>query len=236
MKLLVLDTETSDLEPENGDILEIGAAVYCTISDDVLWAYGTLIFSDKPNKGVMVNKITSRSLEESKILLGDTDPLATLKTILASGEIDAIVAHNADFDRKWIEKKYGVIVNPKTGNPLPWIDTCGDFEFPNANGSMKLSHLAVDHGIPIGVLHRALSDVLLTVELLRKILDLEQQLQIALGPRAVYEALVSFAQKDLAKSRGFRWDAGNKRWTKKFPLNVPTEPTSDRPFRIRRVK
>jgi len=60
VKLLVLDTETSDLEPENGDILEIGAAVYCTISDDVLWAYGTLIFSDKPNKGVMVNKITSQ--------------------------------------------------------------------------------------------------------------------------------------------------------------------------------
>jgi DNA polymerase III epsilon subunit-like protein len=236
MKLLVLDLETSDLKPEVGDILEIGAAVYDTSADDVLWAYGTLLYSEKPNTGEFVNKISQRALGESKVLMGENDPMGPIKTILSSGEIIAIVAHNGEtFDRPWLEKKFGVIINPKTKERVPWIDSCGDIEYPNTNGSMKLLHLAVDHGIPVGIMHRALSDVLLTIELLRKVSDLDSQLQIALSPRALFEALVSFERKDVAKNLGWRWAPKERRWIKKLPLDTPLEPTSERPFRIRRI-
>jgi len=35
-------------------------------------------------------------------------------------------------------------------------------------------------------------------------------------PRSTYRALVSFNNKDEAKSRGFRWNASRKQWLKRL--------------------
>lgn len=232
MRALVIDTETTGLDPKDSDIIEVGAALFDTTSRQVLWAYGSLVFTETKNAAEFVNGIEQPLIEAARDL---PDARNVVASLVESVKIDILMAHNADFDRKFIEQKWGVMVKPGTKDRIPWVCTQKDIVYPNAKNSQNLSHLAVDHGIPIGILHRALNDVLLTIELLKKAPDLEHQIQIALGPRKIFEALVPYQQRNEAKSRGFNWNAGDKRWEKKMPADTPLEPTPERPFRIKIV-
>jgi hypothetical protein len=51
----------------------------------------------------------------------------------------------------------------------------------------------------------------------------------------VFQALVSYDDRELAKKAGFRWNKEVKQWQKKLPCDTPIEATKQRPFRIRAV-
>ena len=74
-------------------------------------------------------------------------------------------------------------------------------------------------GIGISTAHRAADDVRLLVECMNRAPNLQEIIDSAIvqsnSPTIELQALVSYADKDLAKSAGFGWDGTRKIWVKK---------------------
>lgn len=120
----------------------------------------------------------------------------------------AIVAHNADFDRQWF---------PDLGKP--WLCTMSDFKWPLATkDGGSLIHLALDHGIGVSSAHRALTDCQLIAALFDRMDDLPGMFAQAMRPKAVFRALVSYDDRELAKQAGFKWDGVTKQWTRRMAI------------------
>jgi DNA polymerase-3 subunit epsilon len=54
--------------------------------------------------------------------------------------------------------------------------------------------------------HRALNDCLLIAALFDRADDLQSLFEFAMRPKAMFVALVSYDDRDLAKKAGFRWN------------------------------
>jgi len=229
VKSLIIDVETTGLAVKKEETIEIGAALYDTELKVSLWQYGRIIHTEKENGAEFINKISREALDTAKLL---GDPIKPVQDLLETGQVDIIMAHNKNFDMGFVIKKWGIIANPNTGNPIPWICTKEDITFPNTQTSRKLGHLAWDHDILTNVKHRALHDVLLVVELLKKVPDLDEQIRIALEPRKLFRAITSYDERDKAKKAGFSWNRGDKRWEKALPEDTHLDATEDRPFRV----
>ena len=65
--------------------------------------------------------------------------------------------------------------------------------------------------------HRALTDCIYIAQVFERCDDLEALLLEALEPRQLYQAQVSYAQRQLAKDAGFRWNEPIKgAWTRRL--------------------
>jgi DNA polymerase III epsilon subunit-like protein len=88
-------------------------------------------------------------------------------------QCDFIVAHNAQFDRAWIE------VFPtlaEISKRKKWLCTRKDFSWPGF-GSLKLESIASRMGVPYVYAHRSLPDVLIMLECLRRLPGLTNQIE-----------------------------------------------------------
>lgn len=249
MRILVLDVETTGLKKGRDALLEVGAAVFDSEVKAMIWAYSTLLPIQVENQAVHINNITQDMMKSIidlyawKPAFADVDgPLAPILQLCDSGAVDVCAAHNREFDQGFIDAlaENPPLLRNQDRTPIPWFNTI-DINYPKQKSKSALRYLAVDHGIPVGSqLHRALSDVLLTCELLAQVENLDVEIVEALKPRTVFEALVAYEDRELAKKAGFRWNANGAshtkrkpgRWEKKLPHDTPTEPTDKRPFRI----
>ena len=204
-KLLIIDTETTGLKRSDGSVaIEVGAILYSIPYRAPLQSVSFLIPTDK-NPAMHVNGIDpGLTTCEQPWLSG----LAFFQEMASVA--DVAVAHNASFDRKW----FGVGQLPSIH--LDWLCTFEDFDWGNLPGR-SLRDLALAHGIAVTPdVHRALPDCQLLASILSKREDLEELIDKARMPRSTYRALVSFNNKDEAKSRGFRWNASRKQWLKRL--------------------
>jgi DNA polymerase-3 subunit epsilon len=241
MRILVLDVETTGLKAGRDALLEVGAAVFASEVKAMIWAYSTLLPIQVENPAVHINNITQDVMKAGvdlyawKPAFADVDgPLAPILQLCDSGAVDICAAHNKDFDQGFIDAlaENPPLLRNQDRIAIPWFCT-EDITYPKQQRSKALRYLAVDHGIPVGSqLHRALADVLLTCELLAQVEDLDVQIVEASKPRALFHALVSYDDRELAKKAGFRWNKTAKRWEKKLPHDTPLEPTGKRTFRI----
>lgn len=218
MKLLVLDTETTGVDPAHDRVIEIAAAIYDTTHKTVLWQLASLV-----PEGAVTNPaehINGISVDALKAARGFYDPFEEIDHYAAL--CDVIIAHNAAFDRRMTE---GALHTTK-----PWICSQRHLTFPKGKGG-KLTHLAADHGILVTGAHRAMADVMMIVELLRRLDDIEEQVRRAQLPHGLFAAKVAFEQKDLAKAEGFTWNTKAKRWERELPLSEPVT----FPFKVERV-
>jgi DNA polymerase-3 subunit epsilon len=203
VKLLIIDTETTGLKPEEGcEAIEVGAILYSVPFRTPLQSVSFLIPTET-NDAMHINGIDPQI---TNIDQPWRTALDLFHVMVASA--DYALAHNAEFDAKW----FGVGQLPEIN--LKWLCSLSDFAWGDLPGR-SLRDLALAHGIAVmPEVHRALPDCQLLSSVLSKRDDLEEIIETALLPRQTYRALVSFNEKEEAKSRGFRWNPDRKHWLK----------------------
>lgn len=200
---LLIDTETSGLTPTTDSLCEIGAILFSVPHRAVIQQVSFLL-PINANPAQHINGI-SPALSS----LVDHDHAWRLFLQMAF-HADAFLAHNAEFDRQWIEP-----LLPPALRTLPWICTCEGIRWPGLRLNPSLLDLALHYQVPVWAAHRALTDCTYLAQVLARDPDLEQHLAQGLEPRRLVIAQVSYDQREQAKAAGFRWDPAVKEWRRR---------------------
>lgn len=212
MILLGLDFETTGLDIKTCDIIEIGAVLWDTSRSIPLKIYNQLITgpASLTDEITQLTGITRHDLDNYGVPLeqGRAELLSLLK------QAELIVAHNGtNFDRPIFQRLID------GDSKLNWIDTSVDVTYPKAISTRKLTHLAAEHNFLNPFAHRAVSDVLTMLKVLANY-DILEIRDAALIPNITVQAHVSYDERELAKSRGYRWEAPTKSWIKTIKENL----------------
>lgn len=153
-KIIILDIETTGLDPLQAEITEIGAIKVDSTTLEVIDTFNELIKISNP----VPEKITELTGITSELL---NTKGKNLKSVLKDlsvfcGGYD-VYAHNANFDKSFIRK--ALDDNKTKYSQSDWIDTITLFKktFPNRT-TYKLASLIVDYKLADKEDHRALSD------------------------------------------------------------------------------
>ncbi len=214
MKLLLLDTETSGLDPAKDKLVEIAVAL-CEVVGDHL--EGRASYSSLHDPGVpipasatKINKITD------KMVAGKDARSSALDTLMA--DADYIVAFSAGFDRAFLPQ-----VSAVEGK---WL--CA-LQRVNWRGwgyrERSLRYLSLEHQVAVRRPHRAKSDVHQLYGLLnctpsqslldpqegptylRQLLDAADKTMSMFGVRSR-----DMSRNQMLKDRGYRWAGKAKMW------------------------
>jgi len=211
-RVVVLDTETTGLDCPQDRIIELallrvdvdvasGQAVRVSDSYDGLEDPGQPIpeFACKLT-GITDDMVRGRRLDDRRI------------ASLLSGT-DLVIAHNAKFDRPFVEARLPSFAS------LPWACSMADIDWTGEDRrSRRLEYLAMQFGWFYDA-HRAGMDCHALLAVLNQPLPvsgrtgLARLLQAARAPSfRVFADAAPFAAKDLLKARGYRWDAERRVW------------------------
>ena len=192
--LLVIDTETTGLNTETAEIIDlcIAAFTYAPATGDLLAHTATHEWLQQPSTPIS-EEITRITGITNELVAGKSIPVDAVNELLKSA--DLILAHNAKFDRNVMVHRF-----PAAGE-VTWGCTLSQIQWSGACGK-SLGSLARDHGFFFDG-HRARADVEALVKILA---DLAQPMQFC--------ALdTPFSAKDDIKDRGgYFWNAATKRW------------------------
>ena len=217
LNLLIIDTETTGTDPIQDQVIEIGAILYSISFQSPLAQLSFLLYAPD-NAAESINRIPPAALSA----LPDTlqhQSLDVLKAMAANARY--AVAHNAEFDAQWFDDQRLPILRNQNQEPLPWLCSMTDMTWPKqSRPGQSLINLALDHGIGVSTAHRALTDCQLLSELLTRLTpdELDHLMAQALRPTAIFQAQVSYDDRQLAKDAGFKWDADRKIWFRKMAI------------------
>ena len=197
INLLILDTETTGLEPVSAQCIEVGAVLFHVPSRSVL-SQVSFLLPTAANPAEHVNGIAA---EVTRLSQPWQAGLQHFLALLAGA--DAVLAHNAAFDAKW----FGLGQLPPIDKP--WICSMDDIEWPperHLRPAPSVRDLALAYGVPVWAAHRALTDCIYLVQVLERCGDLEGLLAAAMEPKLLYRANLPYAERHKAKQAGFRWN------------------------------
>ncbi len=206
--ILILDTETTGLDNENDDCIEVGSILFNVKSRSVL-AQQSFLLPVETNNAEKINNIPA---EITRLPQPLSEAIKYFESLVHVA--DVIVAHNAEFDMKW----FGLKKLPQIKKQ--WICSMDDIAWPSerqlkARPSVK--DLALAYGIPVWNAHRALTDCIYLAEVFKRCDQLEKLLSRALEPKLLIRAEVSYDKRFLAKNAGFRWNDQIKgAWSRKM--------------------
>jgi DNA polymerase-3 subunit epsilon len=217
--ICIIDTETTGLDHTKGKVLEVAAVLYNIPTRSIIAQVSTLCYAEE-NAAYEVNRIEVESLKKTPPKV-EGSAMALLLSMIT--EADALVAHNAEFDKKWIST---VSVLALPCRDKKWICTKNDVIWPIRKGiPLSLVSICVDLGVPVVSAHRALSDCLLIVDALECLEDIDFFLDKSGKGRMTYHANISYEQRQLVKDAGFAWDNLKKVWHAKLtPEQAATMP------------
>lgn len=218
MRALIVDTETTGFESED-EVIEIAAVVYDLNHKAMTSAWSTTLQTERPNGAFEVNGIPDG------IGLTQRSSAATHLSRLAMS-CSVIVAHNAEFDRGWL---------PEIAS-CEWVCSFHDMVWPVRPG--KLVEMALAMGLGVASAHRALDDCLTLVRMMDRLGEtrdlrewMDECLVRAREPKLRVVANVPFAQREMPKAAGFRWDAQAKQWWKQMRASELAAATFEFPVR-----
>lgn len=220
--LAITDTETTGTDPKKDVVIEVALVLFSVRFAIPISSFSTLISTSKPNEARLINGIPDASLE-----LGMTPQAAWAGVAKFAAKADAFIAHNAEFDRSFFPADLAAT--------KPWICSYTDLAWPKSAKPGNLVKTALEHGLGIASAHRAMADCDTLSRLLTRInemgTDLQSFLARGLRPKGQYQAIVSFADKDLAKDASFSWDTPTKRWLR----TMAHEDVAALPFKVELV-
>lgn len=162
---IIVDTETTGLEPSTNEIIEIAALKI--VKGEIADSFASLINipGDLPEQIVRLTGITREMLDEGRAkreVYGDL-----LKFIGDS----PLVAHNTDFDLPFLNRHISETLGERLTNPQICTLKLSRRLLPGLP-SHKLSKVAEHFSIPTPLVHRAPGDVEITYQLWLKLIDL----------------------------------------------------------------
>lgn len=227
MRVLIFDVETTGVDPAVDQVIEVGAVLWDSRHSAMVGAYSELVRLQPPHKhgAEFVHGISEGLLKSCGAEASEVWEVVEGWADLA----DALVAHNAIFDRSFSKKASEFL------DSRDWICTLEDFEWPKQGTSNSLTEIALRHGIAVVSAHRAINDCLVLQRLFEQIPDTDARLEEALvrsrEPKAEFVALVPYQEREKAKAAGFIWNGEKKEWRKRMRIAS----AKDLPFRTRQV-
>jgi DNA polymerase-3 subunit epsilon len=163
--ILILDTETTGLDPKRCQVIEVGAVLYNLKHKAILQAYSSLIPCVE-NPVEHINKISQESTN-------CVYPANALNSIIGrmSNDAEVCVAHNALFDMRFLKTLPcgDILLNKK------WICTKENFTWPVKLTRLRLEDVCIAMDVPYVNAHRALSDCFLLAQCFGKVDDLDDR-------------------------------------------------------------
>lgn len=208
--LLALDFETTGLDFEKDQPIEVGAILYSTGQKRCLNTSGYLVKTTIAITPEITEKTGITKQAVDKFGYSSIDGLEMLEDMIE--QADFIIGHNVRrFDRRmyngWLTREHWV----SRTKSITWIDTFKDLPFGVPVG--QLSHVAADHGFLNLFPHSAIADCQ-TVLKLAEHYDPTVLITRAGSPEIVLQACHARHENDKAKKRRFRWNPENKIWWK----------------------
>lgn len=209
----IFDLETTGIKPEESEVVEFGAILYSVEHATILSQTSAFLPVTK-NGAQHINSIDPiwTTAIDSQII---SSAYELLENFVYTS--DYVVAHNKEFDMGW---------NFANTLSKPWLCTYADFLWEKNHKQASLIQTALNHGVAVTSAHRALTDCGLIASLFTKVYEEKGSLQeffskaIERAKDEIIEvvALVSYGEKNKAKSCGFIWDSNSEksRWIKKI--------------------
>jgi DNA polymerase-3 subunit epsilon len=212
----LLDTETTGLNPAVDKTLEVAVMLFDVKHAQPVASFASLIRNDS-NESEPINGIPSGMLSEAH------EPELVWRAVRwLIGPAQVIIAHNAEFDRKFV---------PDLGKP--WCCSENDIQYPGRSRGGSLVQLALSLGLGVASAHRAMADVDTLARILTRLAEMGHELEPvllhAMRPKVMCHSLAPFEKKEEVKAAGFRWDPDAKVWWRRMPL----EDTKELSFKVR---
>ena len=208
-KLVILDTETTGVD-NAAELIELA---FCVCSYDVRTR--TVLSIDccfdafsKPEKELSqevseLTHITNDMLPNKKLVYDDFKEYLPKKCL--------VVAHNAGFDRRILERTYPYVLAD-----LHWADSMTEIDWRKKGYNGKGLEMLLTQAGYWYEAHRAINDVLALLWLIIQTGTLAELCNNASKVSLEVRLSVSYAEKDQVKELGFRWHGDDKTWSRNF--------------------
>ena len=201
---LFVDVETTGLDPRADEIIELAMVPFRYGLDGVVYEVLEPFHGYRQPSKPIPAEITALTGIDDAMVAGKTiDPEAVAAFVVPAA---LVLAHNAGFDRRFLERFSEAFRNK------PWACSMSEIDWKaEGHEGTKLAYLAVGAGFFYDR-HRATSDCLAAIELLASPLPasgvpgLAKLLERARTPNwRIWAENSPFAVKDKLKARGYRW-------------------------------
>lgn len=217
---LVVDVETTGLDPQRDEIIELAMTPFTYGLDGTVFSVGDSFQGLRQPSGPITPEITAITGITNEMVAGQIIDPAVVAKFAAPASL--VIAHNAAFDRRFLERFCDVF------SPKPWACSFSQIDWA-AEGfeGAKLAYLAQAAGFFYDR-HRAMHDCLATVELLAMqlprsgVTGLSRLLDSARTVTwRVWAENSSFDLKDVLKARGYRWNGDPAPQPRAWYIDVP---------------
>ena len=211
---VILDLETTGIDPRQDQVIEVGILEFAMISTHAPAADGVLKAEligansglEDPGRPLPAETTAITGLSD-ELLAGRKVDWAQVRQILSRASI--VIAHNAAFDRGFLIRRPEL-----AGLQLHWACSIKHIDWHRHGFKTRaLNYLAADHGFVNPFAHRALFDCATTFRVVTPYLD-ELVRRSHLREFLVSATGAPFETKDMLRARGYRWNQDARVWAK----------------------
>ncbi len=207
-----IDIETTGTDPKKDKIIEVGMVLWEADKKAILSAISFLVDDDISSQQLPSDISHLTGIDSDMLITSGRSKERAAKTIaLWMSNSNYIVAHNTDFEKEFLAELGDFPAQE-------WIDTMVDLPYKPTKGSGSLSDITLKHGLFNPMPHRALTDVIVMMQLLGQY-DFLDVHKLATAPSQRAEIRFGFdktrQKNDAVKAIGFHWDGDAKCWHRK---------------------
>ena len=218
---LFVDVETTGLDPQKNEIIELAMVPFIYGLDGEIFDVGEAYQRFQEPSGPIPPEITAITSITDEMVAGQCIDPAEVASFASGAAL--VVAHNAAFDRRFLERLSNVF------ETKPWACSMSQVDWASeGHEGTKLAYLAAGAGFFYDH-HRAENDCLAAIELLATklpvsgILAMASLLERARQPGTrIWAENAPFDLKGILKARGYRWNGDDNPNPKAWYIDVDT--------------
>ena len=205
---LLLDVETTGLDTTSDEIIELGMVKFTYLpTGEIVGVTDTFSSLNEPAKPIPED-VTRLNGVTDEMVAGHKIDNATVEVFAADASI--IIAHNANFDRRFVERYWGAFVDK------PWACSVNQIEWrKHGFEGSRLGYLLAGVGM-FHEAHRAVDDCRALLEILAYEVSTVRRTALAMllenarkNTVRIWAERSPFDLKDELKKRGYRWSPGD---------------------------